>query len=77
VLAGWARRPKTSQALALRSRIVLRCADVGTIGEVAQDVGVSRNMVSKWRSRFLVDRLDATPPTHGSARRPCGGPTTR
>jgi transposase len=58
VLAGWARRRKTSQALALRSRIVLRCADGGTIGEVAEAVGVSRNMVSKWRSRFLADRLD-------------------
>jgi transposase len=57
VLAGWARRRKTSQALAVRSRIVLRCADGGTIGEVAEDVGVSRNMVSKWRSRFLADRL--------------------
>ena len=27
VLEGWARRRKTSQALALRSRIVLACAD--------------------------------------------------
>jgi transposase len=27
-------------------RIVLRCAEGGTIGEVAQDIGVSRNMVS-------------------------------
>jgi transposase len=58
VLAGWARRRKTSQALALRARIVLRSADGGTIGEVAAAVGVSRNMVSKWRARFLVDRLD-------------------
>jgi transposase len=58
VLAGWSRRRKTAQALATRSRIVLRCAEGGTIGEVAADVGVSRNMVSKWRSRFLADRLD-------------------
>ncbi|MEV0797626.1 helix-turn-helix domain-containing protein [Kribbella sp. NPDC050281] len=58
VLAGWARRRKTSQALALRARIVLCSADGGTIGEVAAAVGVSRNMVSKWRARFLVDRLD-------------------
>ncbi len=58
VLVGWARRRKTSQALALRARIVLRSADGGTIGEVAQDVGVSRNMVSKWRSRFLAGRLE-------------------
>jgi transposase len=58
VLTGWARRRKTAQALALRSRIVLRCAEGGTIGEVAADVGVSRNMVSKWRSRFVAGRLE-------------------
>jgi transposase len=58
VLAAWSRRRKTAQALALRSKIVLRSADGGTIGEVAQAVGVSRNMVSKWRSRFLADRLN-------------------
>src|SRR3954452_16265877 len=58
VLNGWARRRSTAQALALRSRIVLRCAEGGTIGEVAQEIGVSRNMVSKWRSRFLARRLE-------------------
>jgi transposase len=58
VLTGWSRRRKTAQALALRSRIVLRCAEGGTIGEVAGDVGVSRNMVSKWRSRFVASRLE-------------------
>jgi transposase len=56
VLTGWARRRKTSQAL--RSRIVLACAEGGTIGEVACKVGVSRNTVSKWRARFLSDRLE-------------------
>jgi transposase len=58
VLSGWLGRRKTAQALAMRSRIVLRCAEGGTIGEVAQDLGVSRNMVSKWRSRFLARRLE-------------------
>jgi transposase len=58
VLVGWSRRRRTAQALALRSRIVLRCSERGTIGEVAAELGVSRNMVSKWRSRFLADRLD-------------------
>jgi len=41
----------------VRSRIVLACADGGTIGSVAGERGVSRDMVSKWRSRFLRDRL--------------------
>jgi transposase len=58
VLTGWSRRRKTSQALALRSRIVLACAAGGTIGDVAADLGVSRNTVSKWRSRFVADRLE-------------------
>jgi transposase len=57
VLVGWSRRRKTAQALALRSRIVLRCADNTTIGEVAAELGVSRTTVSKWRSRFLSARL--------------------
>jgi transposase len=58
VLAGWARRRKTAQALALRSRIVLRCAEGGTIAEVAGDLGLSRGTVSKWRARFLAGRLE-------------------
>jgi transposase len=59
VLVGWARRRKTSQALALRARIVLRCAENGSsIGGVAGQLDVSRATVSKWRSRFLADRLD-------------------
>jgi transposase len=58
VLYGWSRRRKTAQALVLRSRIVLRCAEGGSIGEVAADVGVSRNTVSKWRLRFVRDRLE-------------------
>lgn len=60
-LEQWSRRPKTAQALALRSRIVLRCAqgeglDSNTV--VAEELGVSRGMVAKWRSRFVEDRLD-------------------
>ena len=58
MLTAWSRRRKTAQAWALRSRIVLRCAESGTIGEVAAELGVSRATVSKWRSRFLVDRLN-------------------
>jgi transposase len=57
-LEGWARRPKTAQALALRSRIVLRCAEGGSNGEVAAQLGIGRQTVAKWRSRFVIDRLD-------------------
>ena len=58
MLQAWLRRRKTSQALAMRSQIVLRCARGGTIGEVAAELGVSRDMVSKWRGRFVRDRLE-------------------
>jgi transposase len=56
-LAAWSRRRKTAQALAQRSRIILACAAGGTIGAVAAELGVSRDMVSKWRGRFLAARL--------------------
>lgn len=58
MLAGWAGRRKTAQALALRSRIVLRCAEGGSVSEVAAELGVARGTVSKWRARFLVGRLE-------------------
>jgi transposase-like protein len=43
------RRRKTSQALALRSRIVLASADGATVTAVAAALGVSRDTVRKWR----------------------------
>jgi transposase len=57
-LSGWARRRKSSQALALRSRIVLACASGLTNAEVAAAERVSRPTVGKWRSRFIAARLD-------------------
>jgi transposase len=57
-LERWARRPKSAQALALRCRIVLACADGGTNTEVAKRLEVARGTVGKWRQRFVEDRLD-------------------
>lgn len=57
-LEQWARRPKTSQRLALRSRIVLACAEGADNCDVAEELGVSRPTVGKWRRRFLEKRLD-------------------
>jgi len=57
-LTAWTRRRTTAQALAMRSQIVLACATGGTIGAVAAELGVSRDMVSKWRGRFVRDRLE-------------------
>src|SRR5262245_22622120 len=58
VLVAWARRRKTAQALALRSKIVLECADGKSNTQVAEALGISRPTVAKWRSRFAADRLE-------------------
>jgi transposase/transcriptional regulator with XRE-family HTH domain len=57
-LARWARRRSSSQALALRSRIVLGSAQGLSNTEVAAREGISLPTVGKWRSRFVADRLD-------------------
>ena len=41
-LEGWARRPKTAQALAQRARMILACAAGKTNGAVATEAGVTR-----------------------------------
>jgi transposase len=57
-LSRWARRAKSSQALALRSRIVLACADGVDNKTVAAQLGCSPATVGKWRARFVEARLD-------------------
>src|SRR5680860_848795 len=57
-LERFTRRPKTAQALALRSRIVLACADGASNLEVARRLGVSAATVGKWRRRVVTSRLD-------------------
>ena len=57
-LVEWTRRHKTSQALALRSRIVLACAQGADNSEVARRCRVTRQTVGKWRRRFLEQRVD-------------------
>ena len=54
----WTRRHKTSQALALRARIVLGCAAGASNTEVAEHLRVTVQTVGKWRRRFLDKRLD-------------------
>ena len=57
-LERWARRPKSAQALALRSRIVL-AADEGLKNtEIAERLSVDHATVRKWRNRFAALRLD-------------------
>jgi transposase len=51
-------RRKTAQALALRSRIVLACADGMDNKTVAAKQRVTQQTVSKWRARFVIHRVD-------------------
>jgi transposase len=57
-LERWARRPKSAQALALRCRVVLACAEGCRNIAVAERLGLHPDTVGKWRRRFLADRLD-------------------
>jgi len=51
-------RRKTAQALALRARIVLACAEGADNKVVAARQRVTPQTVSKWRARFVEQRLD-------------------
>jgi len=70
-LLRWTRRPKTNQALALRARIVLGCANGKSNTEVAGRWGTTKQTVGKWRTRFLHKRLDGLldEPRPGTPRR--------
>jgi len=57
-LERWVRRPKTTQSLALRSRIILFSAKGHSDQEIAEKLAISRATVGKWRRRFLKDGCD-------------------
>src|SRR6201987_5774980 len=57
-LVAWARRAKTAQYLALRAKIVLRCAEGGTNKQAAADLGVDESTVDRGRARFIARRLE-------------------
>jgi transposase len=57
-LERWARRRTSAQALALRARIVLACAEGATNVVVAERLGIWPQTVAKWRGRFVRQRLE-------------------
>lgn len=57
-LQRWVRRRKTAQDLTLRARIVLACAEGMSNAQVRRELGVSAPTVTKWRQRFVEQRLD-------------------
>src|SRR5215467_395990 len=85
-LAAWADDPSAG-SLALRARIVLACAAgspglaaARPVARVAAELGLSRDTVRKWRSRFLAMRLAGRrapvvdpPDGGGDGHEPVGG----
>ena len=69
-LEQWSRRPKTAQRLAVRSRIVLRCAKGLSNQAVARELRITGATVCKWRERFRTARLEglADEPRPGAPR---------
>ena len=57
-LQRWARRSSSTQALALRSKIILACADGSSNTKVAAELRVREQTVTKWRARFVNRRLE-------------------
>jgi transposase len=57
-LQRWARRAKSSQALAQRCRIVLGCAAGKSNKEVAAELGIWPQTVGKWRNRFVARGME-------------------
>ena len=71
LLERWARRHSWSQALALRSKIVVACAaGEATHAEIAAELGCNPVTVGKWRHHFAEGRLDGLvdAPRPGAAR---------
>ena len=56
-LEAFVRRRKTAQQLALRARIILRCAEGHINRDVAEQLGIHEATVCKWRGRFVKKRL--------------------
>jgi len=69
-LETWANRPKSTQRLATRARIVLACAEGLDNKDVAARLDINIATVGKWRRRFLDLRLDglADEPRPGAPR---------
>lgn len=57
-LKSWANRPKSTQRLATRARIVLACADGLDNATVATKLGLGPGTVGTWRRRFVERRLE-------------------
>lgn len=58
ILESWTRRGKTEQRYAERAKIILLSAEGEGRGAVAEGLGVTPGIVSKWRKRFVEQGID-------------------
>ncbi|WP_155338322.1 helix-turn-helix domain-containing protein [Acrocarpospora corrugata] len=70
-LAEWSRADGTAAGIGLRARILLACAEGKSNEDVAADLGIHADTVSKWRNRFVRRRLEGL-----ANRQRRGRPTT-
>ena len=70
-LTTWASRPKSTQRLAMRARIVLACSRGLDNKSVAVELRICAATVGTWRKRFVERRLDglADEPRPGAPRK--------
>jgi transposase len=70
-LVAWSKRPKTAQALAMRSRIVLLAGDGLSNSAIARQLHTMQHTVGKWRRRYLKSGLDGLldEPRPGTSRK--------
>lgn len=57
-LESMAQRARTAPQVARRARIILKCANGLDNKTVASKLGVTPQMIGKWRSRFIGNRLE-------------------
>jgi len=53
-----ARRPKSAQRVAVRSKIVLRAAEGQSNQEIARNLGITGATAGKWRERFRLQGME-------------------
>jgi len=70
-LQTWSKRPKTAQALAMRSRIVLLAGEGSCNTEIARMLLTTKQTVGKWRQRYIDHGLDGLldEPRPGTSRK--------
>ena len=70
-LVAWSKRPKTAQALAMRSRIVLLAAEGVSNTAIARQLRTMQHTVGKWRRRYVELGLDGLldEPRPGTSRK--------